>query len=202
MKTSGLKKTLLLFLSFGLFFTLASRAQNKPNFALKVGDTGFTFSLPNTNPAFADTVNLDEYKFQKGVILVFMTNGCYSCILSKDRIKALHAKFANQGYPVIAINPSNPKIEPEETFAEMQKLIQKDGFNFPYLQDASQQVSRQYNITYTPEVCVLKRENNLWVVKYIGPIDNDLKLNKKNRINYVENVLNALIKGKELPSYP
>ncbi|HYK76781.1 MAG TPA: redoxin domain-containing protein [Daejeonella sp.] len=202
MEALRLKKVLLLVLGLCLLFTSVSRAQNKPAFALKVGDTGFTFSLPNANPAFADTVSLEEYRFQKGVILVFMTNGCYSCILSKDRIKALHTKFAGQGYPVIAINPSNPKIEPEETFVEMQKLIKKDGFNFPYLQDASQQVSRQYNITYTPEVCVLKRENNLWVVKYIGPIDNDLKLNNKHRINYVENVLNALIKGKELPSYP
>lgn len=187
---------------FAVFLIIANySASANATDTLKLGQKVTGFSLHNVVEREKSRVSLDDYQNKKGVIVVFMTNGCYHCILYRERIKAFQKDYAAKGYQLITINPSNPSYAMEETTAEMIKNAKKEKYNFPYLQDPDQKTAYAYGIRYTPEVFVLKREKNSWILKYAGPIDNDMENKKKNKISYVKNVMKALILNKKVPEY-
>ena len=173
-------------------FLFGVKAQERDT--LKLGQAIVPFDkLNNTVEGQPDSVSFDSYNHKKGVIIVFMTNGCYHCIRYRDRIKALQTAFAPKGYPLITINPSNPNYAPEETLEEMQKNAIKEKYDFPYLQDPDQVITYRFKVRYTPEAYILKREKGQWILKYYGPLDGDMDNKKSNRTDYVINVMQALI---------
>ncbi len=172
-----------------------------PTDTLKLGQIVEGFTLHNTVKGQPETVSLSDYANKKGVVVVFMTNGCYHCILYRDRIKAIQTTYAAKGFSLITINPSDPSYSPEETLEEMQKNSEKGRYDFPYLQDPDQKVTVKYGVRYTPEAFVLWRQGKDWVLKYAGPIDNDMDNKKKDKTSYVQNVLNALVNHQKVPEY-
>ena len=46
----------------------------------------------------------------------------------------------------------------QDDFEKMQSHAKDRGFNFPYLQDLSQEIGRKYGATNTPQVFVLNAE--------------------------------------------
>ena len=83
---------------------------------LKPGDNAVPFSLKNVDDA---TVSLSDYSDQKGVILVFTCNPCPFAKAYEQRIIQLHKRFADQGFPVVASNPNDAEVSPEDTFDKM-----------------------------------------------------------------------------------
>ncbi|WP_157687522.1 redoxin domain-containing protein [Pedobacter psychrophilus] len=169
---------------------------------LHLGSKVTGFNLPNTVPNQAKMVSLDDYKSQKGVVIIFMTNGCYHCIKYRQRIKDLHTQNSKNGFPVITLNPSNPSYAFEETTQEMVKNAIKENYEFPYLQDSTQEVTKNYGLRSTPTAYILQLKGNDWILKYKGPIDNDMENKKKEKINFVQNVLDALVHHKKDVIYP
>ena len=80
----------------------------------------------------------------------------------------------------------------------MQQKAKKDKFKFPYLQDDLQVAGKYFNAKNTPEAFVIWKENNEWVIKYDGAIDDNgadpLLVTQK----YVEDAVNSLLKGKKV----
>ena len=98
---------------------------------LKLGQRVIGFNLHNVVEGEKSQVSLEDYQNKKGVIVVFMTNGCYHCILYRERIKAFQKDYAAKGYQLITINPSNPTYAKEETTEEMIKNAKKEKYDFP-----------------------------------------------------------------------
>jgi peroxiredoxin len=161
----------------------------------EVGDTVADFKLKNTN---GKMVALTDYKNAKGVIVIFDCNTCPYSKAYNDRIIALNTKYASKGFPVVAIQPNDPTISPGDSFEEMVKHAEKNGYEFPYLFDESQSVSKAFGATNTPHTFVLKKEGNTFKVAYIGAIDDSAR--DKNAITkkYVEEAVDALLSGKEV----
>lgn len=189
----------IIFAIFAFFLiTYQTHAQNNKLDSLKIGDPiPIFYNLNNASVGGKQMVSLNDYKNKKGVIIVFMTNNCYHCIMYRQRIKNLHTKFAKKGYPVIAINPFNSEYAIEDSFDEMVKLAKKDAYIFPYLQTNNEALPAQYNLKYTPTVFVAQKVGTKLLLKYKGAIDNDTENNKPQKINYVENVVNALLLPKK-----
>jgi peroxiredoxin len=160
----------------------------------KVGDVATDFSLKNTD---GKMVALKDYKNAKGFIVVFTCNHCPYAKAYEDRIIALDKKYSSQGYPVIAINPNNPATTPDDSYAKMQERAKEKGFTFPYLFDDGQKIYPQYGATKTPHVYVLQKSGKGNVVKYIGAIDDNHEDEAKVTKKYVEDAVNALLKGKD-----
>lgn len=162
----------------------------------QVGDAVKDFKLKGVDDK---QVSLASYPAAKGYIIIF---GCNTCPVSKayePRMIALHEQYASRGYPVIAINPNDPEAQPGEEFAQMQQHAKAAGFTFPYLEDPGQEVTRAFGAQRTPHVFVLQKTGKGNVVQYIGAIDNNSDGNAANRINYVEDAVNALLDGKKPP---
>ncbi len=95
---------------------------------LKPGDTAEEFTLINVD---GTEVSLSDYNDQKGVILVFTCNPCPFAKAYEQRIIQLHQKYAEQGFPVVAINPNDDEISPDDTFEKMKARARERSIPFP-----------------------------------------------------------------------
>ena len=161
----------------------------------KIGDVATDFSLKNVD---GKNVSLKDMKNAKGYIVIFTCNHCPYAVAYEDRIIALDKKYSKKGYPVVAINPNNPVKQPDDSFAKMQERAKDKNFSFPYLLDEGQKIFPQYGATKTPHVYVLEKTAKGNIVRYIGAIDDNYEDAAAVTKKYVENAVDAILKGKEV----
>lgn len=160
-----------------------------------IGDEATDFKLKDVD---GKMVSLSDYPKAKGFIVIFTCNTCPYAVASEQRIVALDKEFKGKGYPVIAINPNNPKVQPDDSYSLMQKKAKEAGFTFPYLYDESQTVYAKYGAAKTPHVYVLQKKDNKHYVKYIGAIDDNVRNAGAVKERFVANAVNELLAGKEV----
>ncbi len=178
-------KKFILVLSF-IFSGMISAQYN-------AGDAATDFELKNID---GKTVSLKDFKKAKGFIVIFTCNHCPYAKKYENRIIELDKQYKDKGYPVIAINPNDPAVQPEDSFEKMQIRAKEKDFTFPYLIDEGQKIYPQYGATKTPHVFVLQKENGKNIVKYIGAIDNNYEDPEDVSEYYVQDAVNALLKGE------
>lgn len=159
------------------------------------GDKAKDFKLKNVD---GKMYSLSQNKEAKGFIVIFTCNHCPFSVAYEDRILALDNKYKALGYPVVAVNPNDEKIVPDDSFDNMVKRAKEKNFTFPYLQDATQFYAREYGAQRTPHVYVLQREGKDLIVKYIGAIDNNTYNPEEVTERYVEKAVDELIEGKSV----
>lgn len=176
-----------------LSFTLALAAVMLVSAEIKPGEDAIKFSLKNVD---GTTVSLSDYSDQKGVILVFTCNPCPFAKAYEKRIIQLHETFADKGFPVVAINPNDDEISPEDTFEKMKARASDAGYPFPYLKDDTQEVYKAYGATRTPHIFLLKNEGGKFKVAYVGAIDDNAMEATAVNQRYLEKAIGAVLAGK------
>ena len=185
MKT--IKSTLLL--AVIAIITLAFTVKTDKGY--NVGDTIEDFSLKNVD---GDKISLKDYDDVKGLIIIFTCNTCPYSLANEDRIIALQDKYEELGYPVIAINPNDPKAQPGDSFEKMKVRAEEKGFNFPYLFDEGQKVYPKFGASKTPHVYIVSKPE--MKVEYIGAIDDSSRDASTVKVKYIETVVDELLAGK------
>lgn len=160
----------------------------------KVGDEASDFTLKNIDDKM---VSLADYKDAKGFIVVFTCNMCPYSVANEDRLIALDKKYKKKGFPVIAINPNDPEVSKGDSFEAMKVRAKEKRFTFPYLFDEGQKVYPKYGATRTPHVYILNKVNKKLIVEYIGAIDDNSRDENNVKERFVENAVDALIKGEK-----
>ncbi|WP_295986142.1 thioredoxin family protein [uncultured Algibacter sp.] len=178
-----------------VLFISAFALNNMTQKGYGIGDLADDFSLKNIDNSM---VSLADYKDAKGFIVTFTCNTCPFAVLYEDRIQALNEKYGSQGYPVIAIMPNNTDVKPGDNMQAMKQRAQEKGFTFPYLIDKGQKVYPKFGATKTPHIYVLEKTKKGNVVKYIGAIDDNHEDVSAVKIKFVENAVDALLKGEEV----
>jgi peroxiredoxin len=185
-----------------LSFTTINQDKSKPQKenissakGYEIGDEATDFKLKNVD---GKMVSLSDFKTAKGFIVVFTCNHCPYAKKYEDRIIELDKKYKSQGYPVIAINPNDPSVQPEDGYQKMIERAKQKGFTFPYLVDEGQKIFPQYGATKTPHVFLLQKEDGKNIVKYIGAIDNNYENPNDVSEYYVQDAVNALIKNEPI----
>lgn len=151
------------------------------------------FSLKNIND---QQVSLSQYASEKGVIIVFTCNHCPFAKAYEDRIQALDTKFRPLGFPVVAINPTDPAAYEEDSFDKMKQRALSKGYSFPYLADDTQEVARKFGAAKTPHIFILSNERGKFTVEYIGAIDDNPQDPPGVNRRYAEEAVNNLLAGK------
>lgn len=157
----------------------------------EVGDTATDFKLKNVDGQF---VSLSDMADAKGYIVTFTCNHCPYAVLYEDRLIEIHNKYAPMGYPVVAINPNDPEVQPADSFDKMVERAEEKDFPFVYLFDEGQEIYPQYGATKTPHVFLLDSDLK---VKYIGAIDDNARNPEAVEVKYLENAIMALESGNE-----
>lgn len=163
----------------------------------EVGDTATDFKLKNID---GKMVSLADYTSAKGFIVIFDCNMCPYSQAYNDRILALNQKYSGKGFPLIAINANTPEGSKGESLESMNKRAKKKGYTFPYLVDETQEIAKTYGATNTPHVFVLNRMGKELKVAYIGTIDDNPGDTKSVTKKYVEDAVDALLQGKQIPT--
>jgi peroxiredoxin len=184
-------------IKFPLAFICLVALLSLENPPYEVGDNVTDFKLKNVD---GKMVSLSDYNNQKGAIVIFDCNTCPYSKAYNSRIIELNDKYAPKGFPLITINPNDPEISPGDSFKEMASQAKKKGYEFPYLQDESQQVARSFGATNTPHVFVLKKDGQNFKVAYIGTIDNNSRDGSAATKKYVEEAVDALLSDKSIPT--
>lgn len=182
-----------LFLTFAIAFTALSFKFITNEFGYKVGDKVEDFKLKNIDGKMQ---SMADYKDAKGLIIIFTCNHCPFSVAYEDRIIDIHKRYAPKGYPVIAINPNDAKIQPEDSFDKMKERAKKKKFPFAYLHDETQEVAKRFGASRTPHVFVVSKKDSDFIVDYIGAIDDNSNEPQNVKTKYLENALNELIEGK------
>ncbi|MCC9166458.1 thioredoxin family protein [Pontibacter harenae] len=186
----------LLYAACLLLVSVLLAAVPAPDLGYQVGDTATDFRLKNVD---GKMVAMNDYKNAKGFIVTFTCNTCPYSVAYEDRIIDLHNKYAPKGYPVIAINPNDVQVSPEDSFADMQQRAKEKKFPFAYLQDETQEITRAYGATRTPHLYVVqKQKGGKYKVAYIGTIDDNSREPGKVQKKYAETALNELVAGKQV----
>jgi peroxiredoxin len=164
-------------------------------FLPKQKETILDFSLKNID---GKMISLANYKDAKGFIIVFTCNHCPFAKLYPPRLNALNKKYDSLGVPLIAISSTDTMMYEEDTYPNMVTKATNEQFSFPYLFDEMQSVAKNFKAQKTPHAYVIWKENNQWVVKYNGAIDdNGMEPNKVTE-SYVANAVDALLANKKI----
>lgn len=183
-----MKKTVLSIL-FGLMVVPFALGQG-----YDIGDEAMNFRLKNVDGSY---VSLSDYQDEKGAIVIFTCNHCPYSQAWEQRIIQIDKQFDPKGYPVVAIQPNDPKLAPGDSFENMKKRAGKKNYTFPYLMDETQEVYRTFGATATPHVYVLENEGKDFIVRYIGTIDDNYKDADKVEKKYLASAVNALMNGEK-----
>jgi thiol-disulfide isomerase/thioredoxin len=186
-------------LSMILFISSCSNGQNAGQQGYEVGDVVRDFNLKGVS---GEKISMKEdFPDAKGYIVTFFCNHCPYVQAYEERIIELHKDMAAKGYPLIAVNPNDPDIVPEDSYENMKKRAEKQNYPFPYVIDQTQDVAKRFGATRTPHVFLLdKQDDGKLRLAYIGTIDDNIENPGKVKKQYVREAVSAIDQGNQPPT--
>mgnify|MGYP001793012013 CR=1 FL=1 len=165
-----------------------------PSNMLALGTNAPDFSLFDT--VSNQTQSLDEFKGDKGTVVMFICNHCPFVIHVNPEISKLGREYQKKGVGFIAISSNDVKNYPQDAPHLMTKVAIKEGYPFPYLYDETQEIAQAYDAACTPDFYLF--DDKLQLV-YRGQLDdsrpgNGIPLNGKD----LRRAIDALLEGKPI----
>jgi peroxiredoxin len=162
---------------------------------LKIGDTAPDFNLEGIDGEMHSLASVKDANGNapKGYIVTFTCNTCPYAQGYEERLAALHDKMSPLGYPIVAIQPNDTEIKPDDDLDAMRARAEEKNFNFVYVIDAEQEIYPQYGASKTPEIYLLDADR---VLHYHGAVDDSPQDPGAVTVNYVENAIQALEAGQ------
>jgi peroxiredoxin len=158
--------------------------------SLAVGAEAPPFDLPGVD---GHNHALSDYHEVPALAVVWSCNHCPYVQAWEGRMKELQRDYGDRGFRLVAINSNDSSKYPEDSFDEMRKRAESQGFNFDYLADADQAVARAYGPERTPEVFLFDRDRRL---VYHGAIDDSRDETAVTR-RYLRDAVEALLAGRD-----
>jgi peroxiredoxin len=128
------------------------------------------FSLPGTD---GKIWTLDECVGENGLLVMFICNHCPYVKAIMGRLVRDTNELKQYGMNTVAIMSNDPADYPEDSFDNMQRIAEQEGFSFPYLYDETQQIAQAYGAVCTPDFFGYNKDLQL---QYRGRFDASKKL--------------------------
>ena len=106
------------------------------------------FSLKGTDEKIW---TLQDCAGPKGLLVMFICNHCPYVKVILDKLVVETDVLSMKGIGCVAINPNDFISFPDDSFDNMKVVSKKNGFGFPYLIDADQEIVKNYNSVCTPD---------------------------------------------------
>lgn len=152
------------------------------------------FKLMDT---ISDTnVSLEECKGLNGTVIMFICNHCPFVKHVNSQLVRMAKDYKPKGINFIAISSNDVEYNPKDAPEKMTEIAKTEGYIFPYLYDASQQVAKAYHAACTPDFFVF---DDTMKLVYRGQMDdsrpgNNIPVDGKD----IRNALNALLNKQPL----
>jgi len=109
-----------------------------------------------------------DHKGPNGLLVVFICNHCPYVKAITDKLVRDAKDLQALGIGVVAINSNDSTTYQEDSFDNMVKVADRNGFPFPYLHDEDQSVARAYDAVCTPDFYGFNKDLEL---QYRGRLD-------------------------------
>jgi thiol-disulfide isomerase/thioredoxin len=163
----------------------------KFNTKVSIGDAAPVWSsLSGTD---GKSHSLSDLKDKDVVVVIITCNHCPVAKAYEDRFIAMSKKYAGKKVAFVAICVSH---EEEDTLAKMKERAREKSFPYLYLQDKSQKIGLDLGATVTPEVFVLNKDRK---IVYMGRVDDSWNKPANVKKKYLEDALEAHLKGQKIP---
>ncbi len=133
---------------------------------MELGTQAPDFTLLNTLSNQSFTLSAQTRK--TATVVVFLCNHCPFVHHINAQLVHVAQEYQNKDIQFIGISSNDVENYPQDSPDEMQKTGLKEGYNFPYLYDATQEVAKAYKAECTPDFFVF--DNQLKCV-YRGRFD-------------------------------
>lgn len=167
-----------------------------PSNMLPLGTRAPGFKLPDT--VSGKDMDLKSLQGEKGTLLMFICNHCpFVKHVNSELVRLGHA-YMPKGISFIAISSNDVENYPDDSPEKMKENARLQGYPFPYLYDASQEVARSYQAACTPDFYLF--DHNLDLV-YRGQLDdsrpgNGIPVSGAD----LEGAIRALLSGEPVPA--
>lgn len=126
--------------------------------ALALGFKAPSFAL--TDVISDKIVSLEDFPSDKPLVLMFICNHCpYVKLINAQLVKLV--KVYEKKASFVAINSNDIAAYPEDSPENMKKLATEEGYSFPYLFDATQEIAKAYQAACTPDFYVFNEKRHL-----------------------------------------
>jgi peroxiredoxin len=163
-----------------------------PSNMLALGTTAPDFNLIDTTSNCSKQLN--QLKGSNGTVIMFICNHCPFVVHVNEALVAIANTYTNKGIGFIAISSNDAIAYPQDAPDKMKAHALNEGYPFPYLYDASQEVAKIYNAACTPDLYVFNGDLKL---VYRGQLDNSRPGNGIPVTgNDLRHALDCLLEGK------
>lgn len=160
--------------------------------ATPLGSSAPDFSLPDV--VSGSTVTLSSIPPCKALVVMFICRHCPYVVHVREELLRLASDYQPKGVWFIAICSNDAAAYPDDAPEKLREMAIEEGFPFPILHDASQQVAKAYDAQCTPDFFVFDGRRRL---AYRGRLDestpgNGLPVNGREMRNALDAILGGL----------
>ncbi len=144
-----------------------------------------SFTLRNID---GKMLSYEDVKGKNGTVIAFICNHCPYVHAIIKRFVHDAKTLQSRGIGIACIMPNDTENYPADSFENMKKFSNENGFSFPYLIDETQEVAKSYDAVCTPDIFGFDAKGAL---QYRGRLDSAGPSNADN--NTVKELLNAML---------
>lgn len=159
------------------------------------GKTIETSSVRLKETIAGETVSLEQYKGEKGILVIFTCNTCPFVVGKEGGFAGWEKDYNNitllakaKGYGVVLVNSNEAQREDVDSPKEMIKHAKNQKYLAPYVIDKDHRLADLLQAKTTPHVYLFNGDN---VLIYSGAIDNSTDPRAENIESYLVDALNA-----------
>ena len=162
---------------------------------LPLGTQAPEFSLSNID---GKQVSLSDFRDKKALVIIFMCNHCPYVKHVAPELTRVSNEYMAKGIGFVGINSNDAFAHPDDSPEMMKAEAAKQGYKFPFLQDATQSVAIAYNAACTPDIFVFDSARRL---VYRGQLDDSRpKTDKPLTGKDLRSALESLLAGQPVSS--
>lgn len=153
-----------------------------------------SFELPDFS---GEKYSSDDLMGKKGILVAFICNHCPFVKHIESALASVFNVAQRKGFGVVAINANDIENYPDDSPEKMAVFAEKNGFEFPYLFDESQNTAKAFDAACTPDFYLFDRDGKLF---YRGQFDssrpgNDIPVTGTDLVCALE----SMLAGKTIP---
>ena len=137
-------------------------------------------------------LSLNDIKGEKGTLVIFSSYHCPFVVGWQDVMVELGNTYMKKGIGVVFINSNDPAVA-GDTFEKMQAMAKKEGYEFPFVVDATSGVAKNFDAKKTPDVFLFNAEGKL---VYQGAVGDGGR--KPSGDIWLKDALDALLAGEPI----
>ncbi|VGO16062.1 hypothetical protein PDESU_04652 [Pontiella desulfatans] len=137
-------------------------------------------------------LTLKDVAGEKGTLVIFTCNKCPFVDAWQETMVKLGNTYSEKGVGVVFVNSNDPSVK-GDTLENMKEMAKKEGYQFPYVQDSTSNVARNFGAAKTPDVFLFDAADKLVYQGAVGEggrtVGDEI---------WLKDALEALVAGKKI----